>query len=37
MALMYLARYIIRNGNQTNEYETHFYYEKCVGMLQWIS
>ena len=28
MALVYIAEYITRNDNQTNECETHFYYEK---------
>ena len=28
MALVYIAGYITRNGNQPSECETHFYYEK---------
>ena len=28
MALMYIARYITRNGNQPSKCETHLYYEK---------
>ena len=29
MILVYIAGYITRNDNQSSEWETHFYYEKC--------
>ena len=32
MALVYIAGYITRNGNQPSECETHFYYESMENI-----